>query len=127
MSHRYFPHTPEDIRSMLSVCGAANLDALYADVPAALRLKKPYALPDGLSEPEVRAYFEHAGAQNRPLICFAGCGAYDHYTPAVVEAIASRSEVSDRLHALSARDFAGYAPVYLRVSVDDGPAEQGST
>lgn len=92
MSHRYFPHTPEDIRSMLSVCGAADLDALYADVPAALRLKRPYALPDGFSEPEVRAYFEHAGAQNRPLICFAGCGAYDHYTPAVVEAIASRSE-----------------------------------
>lgn len=92
MSHRYFPHTAEDIKEMLSACGAVGLDDLYADVAPELRLLKPYDLPDGLSEPEIRSYFEKIGSQNRPLICFAGCGAYDHYTPAVVETMAARSE-----------------------------------
>ncbi len=92
MSHRYFPHTPTDIEQMLSVCGASSLDDLYADVPDELRLKAGYKLPKGMSEPEVRAYFAELMAQCKPLTCFAGAGAYDHYTPAVVEAIASRSE-----------------------------------
>lgn len=92
MSHRYFPHTAEDIKEMLSACGVASLDDLYADVPSELRLARSYDLPDGLPEQKVRAYFEKIGTQNRPLICFAGCGAYDHYTPAVIDAISSRSE-----------------------------------
>ena len=65
---------------------------LYADVPQELRLARTYDLPASLSEPEVREWFEQAGAMNRPLVCFAGAGAYDHYTPAVINALTSRSE-----------------------------------
>ena len=45
-----------------------------------------------MSETEVRRYFESLFRQNRRMTCFAGGGFYDHYTPAVIDAIISRSE-----------------------------------
>lgn len=92
MTHRYFPHTDDDVCHMLAACGVESLEDLYADVPEALRLKEGYALPSSMSELEIREYFKKLGELNRPLVCFAGAGAYDHYTPAVIEAITSRSE-----------------------------------
>lgn len=91
-ANRYLPHTHEDVAKMLEVCGATTLDDLYSDVPASLRLKEPYGLGDGLSEPELTKWFSDMGAQNRELTCFAGAGFYHHYTPAAIEAITSRSE-----------------------------------
>lgn len=90
--HRFFPHTPEDVEQMLKVCGAASLDDLYADVAPELRLAKPYNLPASLSEPEVRDFFADMAAHCSPMVCFAGAGAYDHYTPAVIDALTARSE-----------------------------------
>lgn len=90
--HRYLPHTQADIDAMLSTCGAATLDDLYSDVPEQLRLKHPYELPEAMSEKELCDYFERLNARNRKLTCFAGGGYYDHYTPAVVSSILSRSE-----------------------------------
>lgn len=90
--HRYFPHTEEDIRVMLDACGAQSLDDLYSDVPEDLKLKKPYDLPDEMSEKEVRDFFSQLSAMNTPLTCFAGSGCYDHYSPAVAAAITARSE-----------------------------------
>ena len=77
---------------MLGVCGAKSLDDLYCDVPDELKLKKPYDLPDAMSEKELRDFFAKLDAMNRPMTCFAGAGYYDHYTPAAVNAILSRSE-----------------------------------
>lgn len=91
-THRYLPHTQEDIVRMLKVCEAATLEDLYSDVPATLRLKAPYALPASKSEPEVEKYFAKAAAANRELVCFAGAGYYHHFTPAAIPAILSRSE-----------------------------------
>ena len=45
-----------------------------------------------MSEMEVRQLFERLGSQNRQLTCFAGAGVYDHYTPAVIPSLLSRSE-----------------------------------
>lgn len=92
ISHRFFPHTPDDVRRMLEACGVASIDDLYKDVPAELRLKAPYNLPHGQSEMQVREFFADMDAHCRPLVCFAGCGAYDHYSPAVIQALTSRSE-----------------------------------
>ena len=93
MSHRYFPHTADDVAIMLKRIGASSVDELYSDVPNSLRLKKSgYSLPTEMSEMEVREYFEALSSDNRNLICFAGAGFYDHYTPAVVSALTSRSE-----------------------------------
>jgi glycine dehydrogenase subunit 1 len=72
------------------------LNALFAAVPAALRLAGGLDLPTGIPEPDAVARFEDLAAANRPvgrdLVCFAGGGAYDHEVPAVTRALASRSE-----------------------------------
>lgn len=90
--HRYFPHTPGEIDAMLARCGVASLDELYADVPESLRMKAPYALPAEMSEIELREFFDTLGAENRQLECFAGAGFYNHYTPAIIPQLISRSE-----------------------------------
>ncbi|MEZ3591820.1 MAG: aminomethyl-transferring glycine dehydrogenase subunit GcvPA [Muribaculaceae bacterium] len=92
MNHRYFPHTQEDISDMLARCGVASLDDLYADVPSDLKLNRDYNLPTGMSEKEVRDFFDRAGRRNRRLTCFAGAGFYDRYSPAAAQSIVSRSE-----------------------------------
>ncbi len=92
MSHRYFPHTEEDKRVMLEKCGVDSIDELFADIPAQLRLSRPYALGKPMSEVEVRAFFRSLTDSCSHLACFAGNGHYDRYTPAVIPHILSRSE-----------------------------------
>ena len=69
-----------------------SLDDLYADVPEQIRFRGEYDLPEPMSETEIRSLFERLGEKNRRLTVFAGAGCYDHYTPAVVPNIISRSE-----------------------------------
>lgn len=69
-----------------------SLDDLYADVPEQIRFRGEYDLPDPMSETEIRSLLEKLGEKNRRLTVFAGAGCYDHYTPAVVPNIISRSE-----------------------------------
>ena len=88
----YFPHTEEDIRVMLNRIGVESVDALYSDVPADFIYKGEYDLPDALSEQQVRDFFDSLGSKNTKLKVFAGLGAYDHYVPAVIPYITSRSE-----------------------------------
>jgi glycine dehydrogenase subunit 1 len=90
---KYFPHTETDLQSMLATVGVDSLDALYADVPEAIRFRGDYQLPSEMSELEVRQLFEQLGSQNRQLTCFAGAGVYDHYTPSVIPNLLSRSEL----------------------------------
>ena len=88
----YFPHTDQDVRAMLDRIGAGSLDDLYADVPRDVVFKGEYDLPDAMSEQEVRDYFDSLDRKDPRLKVFVGQGAYDHYTPAVVPYITSRSE-----------------------------------
>lgn len=88
----YFPHTEEDIRTMLQRIGVSSLDELYSDVPSDFIFKGEYDLPDAMSEQEVRAFFEGLAAKTPRKTVFVGAGAYDHYTPAVIPQITSRSE-----------------------------------
>ena len=88
----YFPHTDADIQAMLDKIGVKQLDDLYSDVPKEFLKKGAYALPDALSEQEIRTYFDALGKMNASLKVFVGAGAYDHYTPAVIPYITQRSE-----------------------------------
>ena len=90
--HHYFPHTDEDVAAMLDRCGMTSLDRLYDDIPEELLLAREYNLPAAKSEKEVRDFFASLGAENHTLTCFAGAGYYDHYTPAAIPSILSRSE-----------------------------------
>ena len=92
MAHPYLPHTDADIRAMLERIGVKTLDDLYADVPDGCRKKGAYALPDALSEQEIRDCFAALDQMNARLKVFVGQGAYDHYTPSVIPYLTQRSE-----------------------------------
>lgn len=92
MNYKFFPHTKEEIENMLSRIGISSLSDLYSDVPEGLRFQGDYNLPEPKSEIEIRSFFERLGDKNKRLVVFAGAGSYDHYTPAIVPNIISRSE-----------------------------------
>lgn len=89
---KYFPHTEEEIKEMLRVAGVNSLEELYSDVPESIRFKGDYDIPEAKSEIELRQLLESFGLLNDQLTSFAGAGVYDHYTPAVIPNIISRSE-----------------------------------
>ena len=89
---KYFPHTEEEIKEMLRVAGVNSLEELYSDVPESIRFKGDYDIPEAKSEIELRQLLESFGLLNDQLASFAGAGVYDHYTPAVIPNIISRSE-----------------------------------
>jgi glycine dehydrogenase subunit 1 len=93
---RFAPHTDEDIQAMLAACGLITLDDLFTHIPADLTLDRELAIPEGLSEMELMAELRRLAGRNRhvdELVSFAGGGAYDHYVPAAVWALAGRSEL----------------------------------
>jgi glycine dehydrogenase subunit 1 len=92
---RYAPHTDDDVRAMLEAIGLGSLDDLFSQIPASVRLDRPLDLAEGVTEQEILRDLSSLAARNRSaedLVCFAGGGAYDHYVPAVVWALAGRSE-----------------------------------
>jgi glycine dehydrogenase subunit 1 len=92
---RYTSATPGDRAEMLAAIGVDSVDELFAQVPEELRLGRPLALPAGMSEAEVferLAALAGGNADAEDEICFLGAGMYDHYVPAIVDAITQRSE-----------------------------------
>lgn len=88
----FIPHTSADIESMLATIGAPSIEALFDEIPPALRTKALDGIPDALSEMEIsRLMQERAEQDGRPLN-FIGAGAYEHHIPAAVWAIVTRGE-----------------------------------
>src|SRR5207247_667827 len=81
--------------AMLAAIGVGSIDDLFAHVPANLRARAAIALPEGLTEPELRRHLGALAARNAgasgPAV-FLGAGAYPHWVPAVVDQILLRSE-----------------------------------
>jgi glycine dehydrogenase subunit 1 len=93
---RFAPHTEPDVQEMLAACGLSTLDDLFEHLPPSVVLQRELDIPPGLSEMELVADLRALAARNRhadELTCFAGGGAYDHYVPAVVWALAGQSEL----------------------------------
>jgi glycine cleavage system P protein (glycine dehydrogenase) subunit 1 len=92
---RYTSATDQDRRDMLARIGVESMDDLFEAVPAELRLKEPLKLPDGMSEQDVFEHLSGFAARNRHAdeeITFLGAGMYDHYQPALIDTLISRSE-----------------------------------
>src|SRR5436305_11531573 len=92
---RYTSATDADRRAMLDAIGAGSVDELFAEIPADVRLDRELELPAGRSEPEVFAHLAELAIRNADAdseLCFLGAGMYDHYVPAIVDAITERSE-----------------------------------
>ena len=72
--------------------GIQSMDDLYAQIPETIRFKDDYQITSASAEMGVRHEFDKMGSMNKQLTCFAGHGVYDHYTPAVIPSLLSRSE-----------------------------------
>ena len=90
----YIGLTPGEERRMLDDIGVASFDELLKAVPQRARLERPLAIDGPLSEIELRRRFGGWAAENDAsrMVSFMGGGMYDHYIPAAVHALASRSE-----------------------------------
>jgi len=91
----YLYNTPEDQQAMLAAIGAESIDELFDPIPDALKLARPLDLPPALSEMELDQHLQTLARKNAHTgnsVCFLGGGCYDHFVPAVVDAIGSRSE-----------------------------------
>jgi glycine dehydrogenase subunit 1 len=92
---RYTSATPADRAEMLAAIGVESSAELFEQVPEPLRLDRPLTLPAGMSEAEVHERLAALAARNADCeeqVCFLGAGMYDHYVPAIVDAITQRSE-----------------------------------
>ncbi|MBY0576110.1 MAG: aminomethyl-transferring glycine dehydrogenase subunit GcvPA [Gallionellaceae bacterium] len=88
----FIPHTEHDIQAMLASIGATNIDALFDEIPAALRNGKLNTTGDGLNEMQVARLMRERAAQDAQPLNFIGAGAYEHHIPAAVWEIATRGE-----------------------------------
>jgi glycine dehydrogenase subunit 1 len=88
----FIPHTEDDVREMLALIGARDLEALFDEIPAGLRARALTELPEGMNEAQVlQLMASRARADGRPL-CFIGAGAYEHHIPAAVWSTVTRGE-----------------------------------
>jgi glycine dehydrogenase subunit 1 len=91
----YTLNTAADRQAMLDAVGAGSFDDLLQAIPPAVRLRRPLDLPPALAEQELTRLLQGLAAKNANAdthACFLGGGAYDHFIPAVVDAVAGRSE-----------------------------------
>lgn len=88
----FIPHTDQDLKEMLSLIGVNNIDALFDEIPEALRQASLNGLPSGISEMELGRLMRERASKDGGLLCFIGAGAYEHHLPAAVWDIASRGE-----------------------------------
>ena len=80
---------------MLRAIGVSSFDDLIVDIPEEIRLKKALALLPASDEPQVRKLLEGLASANRSTsdyVSYLGGGAYDHFIPAAIKTITSRSE-----------------------------------
>ena len=89
---KYFPHTNKDIKEMLDVIGLNSLDDLFVDIPNEIKGNVKYNLKEPLSEYQLIKNMKEKSDKNPSLKIFRGAGAYDHYTPAIIYNLTSRSE-----------------------------------
>jgi glycine dehydrogenase subunit 1 len=92
---RYTGVTPQDLEAMLGAIGVGSIEELFESIPAGVRLRRPIDLPAGRPEQEVYAELRRLAERNvsaEDEITFLGAGMYDHYVPAIVDMLMSRSE-----------------------------------
>ncbi|MCK5271969.1 MAG: aminomethyl-transferring glycine dehydrogenase subunit GcvPA [Sedimentisphaerales bacterium] len=87
----FIANTEQQQNEMLNQIGLSRND-LFADIPPELRCRS-FDLPQGISEQVVRSrLLEMAHKNSTELTCFLGGGFYDHFIPAAIDSLVSRSE-----------------------------------
>ena len=88
----FIPHTAADTRAMLAAIGVNSIEALFSEIPAALRTALLTGLPPALNEMQAMQLMQARARQDGRPLCFIGAGAYEHHIPAAVWAVISRGE-----------------------------------
>ncbi len=87
--------TDADRDAMLAAVGVPTVDELFRDIPDGVRFRRDLALEPALTEQEIVAHLTELAERNVDTgkeLSFLGAGIYDHYVPAVVDAVLSRGE-----------------------------------
>jgi glycine dehydrogenase subunit 1 len=91
----YLSLTDADRDAMLAAVGLSSVEELFGDIPGGVRFHGQLALEPALSEPELVAHLTELAERNVPAgqeLSFLGAGIYDHYVPAIVDAVLARGE-----------------------------------
>ena len=91
----FIVNTASEREEMLKAIGANSFDDLIADIPEEIRLKRALDILPASDELQVRKLLEGLASANRSTsdyVSYLGGGAYDHFIPAAIKTIASRSE-----------------------------------
>jgi glycine cleavage system P protein (glycine dehydrogenase) subunit 1 len=91
----YLSLTDADREAMLEAIGVASVEELFKDIPESVRFGRDLDLEPALPEAELVAHLEELAARNAHTgseLSFVGAGIYDHYVPAIVDAILARGE-----------------------------------
>src|SRR5215475_6929989 len=83
---RHIGPTPADVAAMLELLGYESLDALIdATVPAGIRLDRPLAIHQSMSEHEALENLRNIAKRNQVTRSYLGLGYYDCITPPVIQ------------------------------------------
>lgn len=91
----FIPNTDADRKAMFERIGIQNFEQLISNIPGEIKFKGEFKLPEALSEMEVLREIHQKTRCNQGVsdaISFLGGGAYDHFIPAAINHIVSRSE-----------------------------------
>jgi len=95
LAHPYLSLTERDLEEMLETIGIESIAELFRDVPEGVHFDRELDLEPALTEHELVAHLEQLAARNVDTsreVAFLGAGVYDHYVPAVVDAVLQRGE-----------------------------------
>jgi glycine dehydrogenase subunit 1 len=93
MSSPYLSLTAADREAMLEAIGVSSVEELFREIPEAVRFRRELALEPQLGEAELTRHLEELAAKNSVELSFLGAGMYDHYVPAIVDAVLQRGEL----------------------------------
>ena len=91
----YLSLTDADREAMLAAIGVDTVDELFRDIPAGVRFERELDLEPPLGEAELQRHLEQLAARNVDStreLSFLGAGVYDHYVPAIADAVLQRGE-----------------------------------
>jgi glycine dehydrogenase subunit 1 len=92
---RYIPNTDADCKAMLQAIGVQSVEELFADIPAAVRLKRPLKVPPAMAESEVARQVSALAEKNANAdrySMFLGAGCYNHFSPSILNHLVLRGE-----------------------------------
>ncbi len=88
----FIPHTEDDVKEMLAAIKAPSIEALFDEIPAALRCGPLNKVPETQPEMQVSQLMHMRAEQDGLALNFIGAGAYEHHIPAAVWQITTRGE-----------------------------------